>query len=283
MKKVVARLLIFFIGLPVVIGLVFFNQLHHIALHVLMVCAAFLASNELYAMLGSKISLQKKALVISASVIPPLMGMFCALFNLHSSFIDYSFICAVMVCLGYEVLCMKTFEKSVSHLLSSTFVIFYCGFFMTFIARMTMHQESRILISVFLLMVFMCDSVAWFFGNLFGNNNTGVKKASPNKSIAGFIGGFAGAILVGVLSWFLFPDVFYGSVAKILVLAFVNALASIIGDLLESVIKRSVEVKDSGSIVPGRGGVLDSIDSVVFAAPLYYFLINFLYLSSVTN
>ena len=59
--------------------------------------------------------------------------------------------------------------------------------------------------------------------------------------------------------------------------AFFISIFSIIGDLVESVLKRSVEIKDSGSIVPGRGGILDSIDSIFFVAPIYYFGINFFF------
>jgi phosphatidate cytidylyltransferase len=123
----------------------------------------------------------------------------------------------------------------------------------------------------------MCDSLAWLFGVLLGKNNRGLIKASPNKSIAGFIGGFAGTILTGCIAHFLFPQAFTGSLVKILVLSFFIAFVAIIGDLVESVLKRSVEIKDSGSIIPGRGGVLDSIDSIVFVAPVYYFGINFLF------
>ena len=113
--------------------------------------------------------------------------------------------------------------------------------------------------------------------NMFGKNNKGFIKASPNKSIAGFIGGFAGTMLTGAIAHFLFPQVFTGSLGKILLLSFVIAFMAIIGDLVESVLKRSVQIKDSGSIIPGRGGVLDSIDSIVFVAPIYYFGINFLF------
>lgn len=242
-----------------------------------MVIVSVLGANELIKLLSSKLDLQKKGLILFATAVPPLFGMICALFSLDVAIIDFAFVCAVMICFGYEVLCMKTFEKSIHHLVASLFSVLYCGYFMTFISRMTMHDESRIIISVFILMVCMCDSVAWFFGNLFGKNNKGIIKASPNKSIAGFIGGFAGSILVGVVARILFPNVFHGTLAKMVLLGFLNAFVSIIGDLLESVVKRSSAIKDSGTIVPGRGGILDSIDSVVFAAPIYYLLIKVLF------
>ncbi len=278
MRKVFQRLLVFFIGLPIVIGLVFFDQFHHLALHILILGVTFLASGELFNLLSKKFALQKKSLVLSMSCIPPVIGTFCAIFNLHTTFIDYGFLAAVMICMGIEALTIKIFTDSVSRLLTSSFIILYTGFFITFVSRMTLLQYSQVYISLFLLMVFMCDSLAWLFGNLFGKNNKGFIKSSPNKSIAGFIGGFFGSILCGIINYYLFRDIFTGSITKVVFLGFLIALFAIIGDLVESVIKRSVDIKDSGSIIPGRGGLLDSIDSIVFAAPVFYFGINILYI-----
>ena len=64
---------------------------------------------------------------------------------------------------------------------------------------------------------------------------------------------------------------------KILFLGFMTATAAIVGDIIESVFKRSTGTKDSGSIIPGRGGVLDSIDSILLAAPIYYILSEYIF------
>ena len=126
-------------------------------------------------------------------------------------------------------------------------------------------------------MVFMCDSIAWLFGITMGKTNRGIVKASPNKSIAGFVGGFLGALLSGILFRFFLPEIFTGSVFKIILLAIITAFASIVGDLTESVVKRSASIKDSGRLIPGRGGLMDSIDSIVMAAPIYFIISNILY------
>ena len=70
---------------------------------------------------------------------------------------------------------------------------------------------------------------------------------------------------------------FFFSMYSNLILGFVTSLSAIIGDLIESVFKRSCQVKDSGSLIPGRGGILDSIDSIVIAAPIFYIGYNFLF------
>ena len=105
---------------------------------------------------------------------------------------------------------------------------------------------------------------------LFGKNNRGYIKASPNKSIAGFIGGIAGSILSGLLGIYIWPEIFIGSILKIIILGIIVAIAAIAGDLAESVFKRSAGWKDSGRVIPGRGGILDSIDSILMAAPVFY-------------
>lgn len=270
MSKLAQRLLVFFIGLPLLIAVIWLKNFHHLALQVVIFAASLLAANELYHLFKQNVSLQKRPLVIVMSVIPPFFAALCAFFNIPSRFIDYIFLGTVMFCMAYEVLAEKTFEKSLHHLMSSTFIILYSGFLPTFISRTSMLEHSRELLAVFILMVCMCDSAAWFFGILFGKNNKGIVKASPNKSVMGFLGGFAGSVLIGVIAHFLFPAIFSGSVWKSVCFGLLMALVSILGDLVESVLKRSAQIKDSGSIVPGRGGILDSVDSIFFAAPVYY-------------
>lgn len=140
-----------------------------------------------------------------------------------------------------------------------------------------MYSNSTKLIISFLFMIFICDSFAWLFGVLLGKNNRGIIKVSPNKSVAGFIGGYFGSIMAALVSRFLWPEVFFGSVLKSVLVGILIATAGIIGDLVESVIKRCVGVKDSGVIMPGRGGLLDSIDSILFASPIFYMLIFLLF------
>ena len=90
-------------------------------------------------------------------------------------------------------------------------------------------------------------------------------------------GGYAGAIAVGVVAKILFPEVFVGGYVKIIALGFMTATAAIVGDIIESVFKRSAGIKDSGHVIPGRGGVLDSVDSILLAAPVFYIICDFLY------
>lgn len=277
MSKLFQRLLVFFLGLPLVIGLISFKGVNHLPLHIVIFAVSLLASAELYNLLKQKITVISRNLFIILSVIPPFVATICAILNLDTVIIGFSFVLSVMIAMAHEVLFVKSFEDSIQKLCSTLFGIFYTGYLITYVSKMTMFEHSREFLAIFILMVCMCDSVAWFFGNLFGKNNKGFIKASPNKSIAGFLGGFAGSVLSGIIGWFFLPEVFGTSIIKVIVLGLIMAFVSIIGDLIESVIKRSADIKDSGTLMPGRGGILDSIDSIIFAAPVYYCGINFLF------
>jgi len=280
-NKVVQRLLIFFVGLPLVIALVFLKQFHHLALHIALFVFTVGAASELNEILSHNFKTQNRIFLCILSILPCISAYICALFEMPPVYVEYVFVATVLFAMSVEVVSAATFEDSNSHLATSTLILLYAGYLPTFISKMTFSDNSIPFLSTFILMVCLCDSIAWLFGNLFGKNNKGYIKASPNKSIAGFIGGFVGSIGTGILVRFIWPEVFYGAVVKVIFLGFLMALASIIGDLVESVFKRSSNCKDSGSIIPGRGGVLDSVDSIFFSAPVFYLLTTLLFTPAV--
>lgn len=97
---------------------------------------------------------------------------------------------------------------------------------------------------------------------------------SPNKTIAGFVGGIVGALLIGILMYFWkFPNV---SLGHILAIAIGCSVFGQIGDLVESMWKRSLGIKDSSALIPGHGGILDRFDSLLFAAPFMYLYVRHL-------
>lgn len=257
--------------------LILLNQMNHLAIHIVVTAVSVVAACEFYHILAHNFKLQNKLFVIILAGIINLAMLLRAVFEFDVSYVDFVFVLAILISLAVEVILNKTFENSNSHIITSISIIMYAGYLLTFLTRMTFLKNSRPVLIMFLTMVFFCDSLAWFFGVLFGKNNKGFIKASPNKSIAGFCGGIFGSILSGILSWVLWKDIFTGSVAKLILLGALISITSILGDLVESVLKRSADCKDSGSIIPGRGGILDSIDSIVFSAPVFYFTITHIY------
>ena len=100
-------------------------------------------------------------------------------------------------------------------------------------------------------------------------------KLSPKKSVEGAVGGVVGAALLGVLYAFAMNRFVPGAEADALqyaILCAVGALISMVGDLAASAIKRNHDIKDYGNLIPGHGGILDRFDSVIFTAPIIYYM-----------
>jgi phosphatidate cytidylyltransferase len=118
-----------------------------------------------------------------------------------------------------------------------------------------------------LAIVWAADIGAYFSGRLFGKRKL-APTISPGKTWAGVYGAFAaGALVAGVGGWLL--HVRGGSLVGLVGLAIVTVVASVVGDLLESLMKRHAAVKDSGNLFPGHGGLLDRLDSVFAALPVF--------------
>lgn len=137
--------------------------------------------------------------------------------------------------------------------------------------RMLPHGVSWL----FLIMVIVMagDSAAYYVGSTFGKNRL-YPAVSPKKSIEGSLGGLAGSLTGAVIAKStFFPEL---SIADCVAAALLLGVLGQLGDLFESLIKRSCGVKDSGTIVPGHGGILDRLDSILFAAPAAYYYAYFL-------
>jgi phosphatidate cytidylyltransferase len=93
---------------------------------------------------------------------------------------------------------------------------------------------------------------------------------SPQKSAVGFIAGFVGSMIIVGLFMLIVPGFPPYGIGLNIALALSTGAAVMLGDLLESGLKRSAGVKDSGIVIPGRGGMLDSVDSMLLTAPLFY-------------
>lgn len=277
MNKVAKRLLTFFIGVPLVIAIVYFDYLNHLLLQLVVGVFAVLGANEFYDMASKKNKLFTKEIVLIATALLPFTCYTFILSDLSLDITPWLYITISILLMGYECFTAKTFEFSLSKISYTLLTVFYCGFLITFISRMTILPNSKYIISLFLIFVFMCDSFAWFFGILFGKSTRGFVAASPNKSLVGFAGGIAGSIACGLLLKLILPSVFTISYKNLIILGLITSIAAIVGDLIESVFKRSCDVKDSGNLIPGRGGVLDSIDSILIAAPIFYIGYNFLF------
>ncbi len=169
----------------------------------------------------------------------------------------------------------KGLPAVLGHATSSFFTFLYPGYFLAYIVRMTGLPEPSLSVLFFLCLVFGNDMSAYFAGSLWGGSTRLNLPVSPQKSAVGFAAGLAGSLIILGLFLFLTPGFPRFRPWVSVVLSLSVGVTVILGDLLESGLKRSARVKDSGVVIPGRGGLLDSVDSMLFSAPLFYYFFHF--------
>ncbi len=117
------------------------------------------------------------------------------------------------------------------------------------------------------------DTGGYFFGHAFGKRKL-LPRVSPNKSVEGAIGGLVVSLFVAVCAKFTFAS--YLSTVDVIILGVGSSVMATLGDLVESLLKRDVKVKETSHALPGHGGMLDRFDSVLFVAPLVYYYLYFM-------
>lgn len=147
----------------------------------------------------------------------------------------------------------------------------YLGLFPAFALRLLMLDNGAIWFAGLLLIVFAGDTFAYFTGRFLGKTKL-FEAVSPKKTVEGAIGGLIGSAVFAALIAQLLPESV--STPTYVGVAVVTGSFAQVGDLFESLLKRVADVKDSGSIMPGHGGVLDRLDGVLFAAPIYHAAIS---------
>ncbi len=164
---------------------------------------------------------------------------------------------------------------------AGVFALLYTGWSLTTLPLIAAQGNGHSLIQLLFLSVWSGDIAAYYIGRHFGKHK--LTRLSPNKTWEGTAASIIGTLVVTALllfaanelerkgiEWLSYP----GSVARTLLLAVVLNIAAQLGDLLESALKRGAGVKDSGSLLPGHGGILDRIDALLLAAPaLWYALL----------
>ena len=173
---------------------------------------------------------------------------------------------------GYELFAWRPGTDAIGSAAAAALPLLYLGLpigTMVSIREMLGGPQALFLM---MLTVFVSDTAQYYSGRAFGKRHL-APAISPKKTIEGAIGGvvFGTLVLTVVGAWWLtrFP----ASYRALLGIAMV--IAGILGDLFESMLKRSAGVKDSSALIPGHGGVLDRIDALLFAAPLYYIVLKY--------
>lgn len=144
----------------------------------------------------------------------------------------------------------------------------YCGFLGAHFALLRDASEGLELVLIVLLATYTADSAAYFVGITVGRRKF-APRISPSKTWEGTVGAMVGGIVAVVLLAYVL-DVDW-SFLEILGLALLFPVFAVAGDLAESVLKRSLEIKDTSKLIPGHGGIVDRLDSLLFTAPLVFY------------
>ncbi|MBT2720657.1 phosphatidate cytidylyltransferase [Bacillus sp. ISL-46] len=234
----------------------------------LVILTYFLATIGLYELLK-----MKKLPIFSVNGILALLFLWVLLFpGEYHSVIDSFYYSKIEICIALILLLLTytvitknqfTFEDVSFSILSAIYV--GIGFYFFFETR---QDGGLVYILYSLFMIWATDSGAYFIGKALGKTKLW-PEISPNKTVEGSIGGIACAVVVAVI-FVLLSNINVG-LLTLMGITIVLSVFGQIGDLVESAFKRHFNVKDSGTILPGHGGILDRFDSLLFVWPLLHF------------
>lgn len=183
---------------------------------------------------------------------------------------------SLIVILGVYVI---TFPKYKSEEVAICYFAFvYVAVMLSYIYRIRIMENGIYCV----WLVFICswgnDTCAYCVGRLFGKHKMS-PKLSPKKSVEGAVGGIAGAALIAAIYGYAFSSrltTLSNPAAACAIACAAGAFISIFGDLAASAIKRNHDIKDYGRLIPGHGGIMDRFDSVIFTAPIVYYVLTLL-------
>jgi len=261
MSNFVSRLLVAAVGLPLVLGLIWLGGWW---LFALVAVAAFVGVHEF---------------VTVARPLRPLApavygGVLLALLGAHLGGIEWllaGFLATFLF--GFLLHALSSTRAPTTAALGSTVLgAAWIGLGLGFVLLLReMHTEGRLVALTVVLTVFAADTVAYLTGRFVGRHRL-APRLSPKKTWEGLVGGAVAGVFVSFIALYDTRHD-YLSVWQAVVLGLVVVAAAILGDLFESALKRDLEVKDTGSLLGGHGGMLDRIDALLFAAPAAYFLV----------
>ena len=264
-KRITSALL----GFPlVVILLVFGNK------YIVDIVCAIVASMSLHEYFNA---LKNKANpVIWMGYVASALIAFIHIFPLEYAITIVSVLIPSAIALMFLQIILTNMKTNIKDVAITFFAICYIPLFLMFIPLVHGFENGKFLIWYIFICAWGTDIFAYIIGKWFGKHK--FSKISPNKTIEGCIGGIFGAVILSVLLTFLFNNVFLMnySYTTTIIIGIILSIIGQIGDFSASSIKRYAEIKDFSNLIPGHGGMLDRIDSVIFIAPFAYMLLRLL-------
>lgn len=267
MSENITRIIVALIGAPLIIGALYMGNIFFL---IILGIIALISQKEYYDLALAKGLNPNK----TVGQIFAVMILFSYYFHLESDLIN------VLILATLASVFAEIYAKHDSPMLNTSVTLFSLIYPVTLIGTLyplreidtTINDIGFNLVLALFLGVWLSDTAAYFFGKAFGKHKL-IERISPKKTWEGAIAGFSTSLFtMFLLKQIGFLDSSYSNI-DISVFAIFTGIGGQFGDLFESMIKRDAGVKDSGSILPGHGGMLDRFDGVIFAAPLMYIYI----------
>ena len=261
-KRIISSILVL---LPA--GLVIFLFPNWVFLFVVVGVIA-MALNEFFSIIeGKGIFVYKHFGIIAGCLIPVSIYL-----HLGGNYMDLEPLLIVLACLFAFVLQFIKRENAKDHIVSiavTLLALFYIAWFFSFFMKLKFLPNGNLLVTFLIVVTKSGDVGAYFVGKATGRHKL-IPRISPKKTVEGTIGGLITSVCVAMLCRnFIGVGIGYVFLLGI----FLGAVGQV-GDLAESLIKRDCGVKDAGEKMPGFGGMLDMIDSLLFTTPIFYFYVK---------
>lgn len=267
-KNLIQRLIVAAIFIPL---LLYVFQLGGVPFLVFVEAVIVLSVWEFFTLTKIKLYWWQKFLLIALAIFPPISNQYFEGRYLLESLLATMFLTTLP----------HTFTKSLGEISRSIGLSFFGVLYLTLGLNSLILIRSGDVVApelaggwiIFLFAaIWIIDTAAYYVGVQLGKHKLS-PAISPNKTVQGFAGGFLGAILAaGIFQFIFLKEVgFIALIVPGLIIAFFGQL----GDLVESIFKREMGVKDSSHLIPGHGGILDRFDSLVFAAPALYLYLKY--------
>lgn len=260
------------IGAILVVCVLIFNQSVPIVINLLIAAVCVLSIAEIFSAMGIT---KKHVITIPSFVFVSMIPLFSSVMNPYFILYAYTFVMFSVMVIKNDV--VKFHEVSMVYTMSVIIPFFLNSLIML---RDYDKQYGTFYIILALGLSWMTDTGGYFFGSFFGKKKLAAK-ISPKKTVEGALGGIVTASISLLIIYYIYKTAVFGenfevNILNLMILGILGSIVSIFGDLIFSIIKRSCNIKDFGNVIPGHGGILDRIDSVIFAAPfVYLFIVNF--------
>jgi phosphatidate cytidylyltransferase len=261
-NKQIRTITAFTVGPLVLLGIIYLSdEMFFVAAEVFILIATY----EFYKMVSKSFD---KYLFL-----PVLIGSIAIPYSIFvQSEITFKFAVFLVIFLTFvmKLFSKEPLENTFQSIGISLLTVFYAPFLFTFL--ILLKQMNFHYIFYLLFIIWFSDSGAYIFGIKFGKHRM-YEKISPKKSMEGLYAGIICGVLAAIIYNTLFLNIPF---IHLIISGVLVSSAGVIGDLIESMFKRYADVKDSGNIFPGHGGMLDRIDSILLGAPVLYFYLKFI-------